>query len=312
MERKKAIFINGGAGRALCAIPAIEQLNKTDKDFIIVSESFETFYKGHPNLHPLVYPPTHKNLFRDLLKDRELVSPEPYRVFEYYNQECNLIQAFNKEINGNFDLDYPTVYLTKTERQQAGETLAEIKKASGRDKVVVIQPVGRTAVHLEAAMKSNCADSCELKDEYIDESGRSMFHSDLRALVKTLSDDGWVVVIMSEFNINFEDKVIRLEQGLREWSAIIEAADYFIGCDSVGQHIARALDKKSISLIGATYPENISYPECDDFTIIDLGKDRRLYSPIRICQDEISDMINRDTMKFKDDTIDIIMEKINE
>ena len=30
---------------------------------------------------------------------------------------------------------------------------------------------------------------------------------------------------------------------LRMWAGIIDAADHFLGCDSVGQHIAYALDK---------------------------------------------------------------------
>ena len=51
MTRKKAYFINGGAGRVVASIPAFEKLYETDKDFIIVCEGGMDFYKGHPVLH---------------------------------------------------------------------------------------------------------------------------------------------------------------------------------------------------------------------------------------------------------------------
>jgi isocitrate/isopropylmalate dehydrogenase len=53
LERKKAYFINGGAGRVVASIPAFEKLYKTDQDFIIVCEGGMDFYKGHPQLHEL-------------------------------------------------------------------------------------------------------------------------------------------------------------------------------------------------------------------------------------------------------------------
>ena len=34
----KAFFINGGAGRVLCSIPALERYAETHDDFVIVSE----------------------------------------------------------------------------------------------------------------------------------------------------------------------------------------------------------------------------------------------------------------------------------
>ena len=39
--RSKAFFINGGAGRVLCSIPALERYaeDSGDKDFVIVCES---------------------------------------------------------------------------------------------------------------------------------------------------------------------------------------------------------------------------------------------------------------------------------
>jgi ADP-heptose:LPS heptosyltransferase len=53
---------------------------------------------------------------------------------------------------------------------------------------------------------------------------------------------------------------------MREWMAIIEAADYFIGCDSCGQHMRRAFNKPASVMIAGTHPINITY---DNFHIIE-------------------------------------------
>ena len=111
MTRSKAFFLNGGAGRMLCSIPALEKYEEEsgDKDFIIVCEGGTDMFKGHPTLHKRAYDPWHKNLFESEIKHRQVVNPEPYQVWEYYNQKCNLSQAFDILLNeqGVRDLDKP-------------------------------------------------------------------------------------------------------------------------------------------------------------------------------------------------------------
>ena len=72
----KAFFINGGAGRVVCSIPALERYasDSGDDDFIIISESWQELYQGSAPLRDRVYAPTHKDLFKDHLKDKEVVS----------------------------------------------------------------------------------------------------------------------------------------------------------------------------------------------------------------------------------------------
>ena len=82
MSRKKAYFMNGGAGRVVASIPAFEKLYEEDQDFIIVCEGGMDFYKGHPQLHELAYDHWHKNLFKDYIKDRDCITPE---LIEYGN-----------------------------------------------------------------------------------------------------------------------------------------------------------------------------------------------------------------------------------
>ncbi len=46
----KAFFINGGIGRVLCSIPALEEYAKKNNNFIIVSEGWPECFAGHPSL----------------------------------------------------------------------------------------------------------------------------------------------------------------------------------------------------------------------------------------------------------------------
>ena len=59
----KAFFINGGAGRVLCSIPALERYAETHDDFVIVSESWSELYLNSKVLREKVFPLGHKDLF---------------------------------------------------------------------------------------------------------------------------------------------------------------------------------------------------------------------------------------------------------
>ena len=84
---KKAFFINGGAGRVLCAIPALEHYKKhIDPDVVVVSEGWDELYMTS-SIRNNVFNVNHKQLFEDKLKDKELLTLEPYRMNAYFNQK---------------------------------------------------------------------------------------------------------------------------------------------------------------------------------------------------------------------------------
>ena len=130
-------------------IPALELFRKQnpDDDFIIVCEGGTEFYKGHPDLDKRAYDLWHKHLFNDKIKDRNCVSPEPYRNWFYYNQKASLAQAFdleiNKEVTEPRDLHLPTIKLNREEVLNGEITLNEVRQITGKEKVIVIQPFGR-------------------------------------------------------------------------------------------------------------------------------------------------------------------------
>ena len=306
MSRSSAFFINGGAGRVICSIPAFEKHEQEypEDDFIIVCEGGTDFFKGHPTLYHRVYDNWHKGLFEQFIKDRNCISPEPYRVWEYYNQKCSLAQAFDIEINnkGVRDLPAPSVHINKVEMVQGANVVEEVKKVTGFDKAIVIQPFGR---------------SVETVGEFvIDATSRSFQITNLLSIIDILKKE-YALIIMSEMPVRIEDAdsgKFPVAQpnlpNLRAWTGVIEVADHFIGCDSVGQHIAKALGKTATVVTGSTYPVNISYPNDKDFDIIDVGDGRRVYSPIRIAMDEERDRLNDEAMELSDKQIKEICDSV--
>ena len=302
MSRPNAYFINGGAGRVICSIPAFEKLAETEEDFIIVCEGGMDFYKGHPLLHDRAYDNWHKGLFDQHIKHRDCITPEPYRVWEYFNQKCSLAQAFDIAINnkGVRDLPPPKISLNKYEVVQGYNVVQEVKFKTGFDKAVVIQPFGRGVQNQG--------------DFVVDPSSRSLHLNSVLEIINDLKKE-YAVILMSEFPIALEENdsgkyPVAMPQipDLRIWAGIIDVADHFIGCDSVGQHIARALGKTATIVAGSTFPINISYPDCKDFDIIDLGDGKRKYSPIRISMEDHIERANDEIMEMTKDQLQQIIQ----
>lgn len=122
---------------------------------------------------------------------------------------------------------------------------------------------------------------------------------------------------MSEVGIDFQkhgckEPVAHPQNvNLRQWAGIIAGADYFLGCDSVGQHMAYALDIPATVVVGSTFSINVSYPNVEKFDVLDMGGDVRKYSPIRITLDEVADRVNDGIMAMNDKIEDAIVTSVN-
>lgn len=304
-HRAKAFFINGGAGRVVCSIPALEKYaEENGTDFIIVCEGGTDFYMGHPLLHERAYDHWHKNLFEDKLINMDLVTPEPYRVWEYYNQKCSLAQAFDIAINGKGlrELQRPHMKLSNEEMFTGFGVIKEVKEKTKKDKVVIFQPFGRGVVSKNGLI--------------LDTSARSFEGAHVINIVKQLQKN-YCVILMSEIGIDFskhgckEPVAHPQNMNLRQWAGIIANADYFLGCDSVGQHIACALDKPATVVTGSTFAINVSYPDYEKFDILDMGGSVRKYSPIRITMDDVADRGNDGIMQMNDAIEKAIVESVD-
>ena len=306
MTRSKAFFVNGGAGRMICSIPAFELYEKEseDKDFIIVCEGGTDVFKGHPTLDQRVYDHWHRNLFQDKLKDMDIVTTEPYRIWEYYNQKCSIGQAFDIQINnkGIRPLNKPTLHLSKDELLNGRYVVGEVKKKLKKDKLVVFQPFGRGIEYIDETL--------------VDKTGRSFELKDVKQIIKKLQNNGYAVIMMSEFKIDLSDAKLKDEvatpenTNIRIWSAIIKYADHFLGCDSVGQHLAYSVGTPATVVTGSTYPINVSYPDTEGVEVLDMGELHREYSPIRITTDERVDRKNEKLMTMTDEISTLIVDHV--
>ena len=234
---------------------------------------------------------------------RDIVTTEPYRIWEYYNQKCNLSQAFDIQINnkGIRNLPKPKLKLSRNESINAKFLVEEVRQVTGKDKIVVFQPFGRG--------------SNVVGNFIVDEGGRSFEYQNTIGIIKKLSKK-YGVIYMGEHKLDFESEGIgkvAAPQGasLRDWAGVIAEADVFLGCDSVGQHLAYTADKPAVVVVGATCKENISYPDAPKFEVLDMGEGARIYDPIRVTYDEVTHRHNDGIMAMNGKIEDVIVESVN-
>ena len=296
---KKVFVINGGAGRVICALPALQKYYKNHgPDFYILSESGIEFFVGHPELQDLAFELNHKGLFENIIKPNDLVTIEPYREHGYYNQKKSLSQSFDKLINNtddHSDLEKPKIILSKMEEINALDAVSNVKDYHKKKKTIVIQPFGR---------------SCSLHKtgHTIDPLSRSLSTDDYFYISEKIRRK-YNLITFSEIKFD-NDENMYVETNIRQWSAIIEAADYFVGIDSVGQHMAYAFNKPGSIILGSTFAENISYPK--HFNILEKKGIKKKYSPIRIdgLDGELINRYNDTCMDFTRKELDDITNKI--
>ena len=77
MTRRKVFTLDGGAGRAIYAIPALEKYAKKnpDKDFGVIIGGWDSLLYGNRLLQDKSYSMDVKGLFNLLIKDNDLIHP---------------------------------------------------------------------------------------------------------------------------------------------------------------------------------------------------------------------------------------------
>lgn len=306
MQRNTAFLLSGGAGRVISAIPALEKYHRLnpDDDFKVLIHGWESLYWGHPILQERTFDVNQKGIFDLIIKSHNLFEPEPYHRWSYYNQQTSLAEAFDEEINNttdHSDLDPPKLYLHTNEILIAQQTLDNVRKEHKKDKIVVIQPFGATATINDTGT-------------FMDQTQRSMYQDDYLKLLDELPEKFGCFYFGPPQLLSEKDKKSVVPQGLdlRGWMALINECDYFVGVDSVGQHMARAFNKPGLVIMGSTFEKNVSYPEYFDFYRNENA--RTVYSPIRIggTDGQLADRLNDQVMKFSNEQIKEIAKKIKD
>jgi hypothetical protein len=298
---KTIICIDGGVGRVVTAIPALLKYGKLHpkEEWYVMVNGWDWMYWGIPELQSRTFNPENKGVFETYFWDADrVITPEPYKVPKYYRNEISLAEAFDVAINGSDnhkDLPDPILKLSQAEILKGKEHIHKAKKAQGKKKTIIIQPYGSSAALYPIGM--------------FDESLRSIPQSMYNTLIDKLMLNYNVIYFGPVQAHDGKTYIPDPDMHLREWAAAISEVDYFIGCDSCGQHFARALNKKATVIIGGVHEKNNSYP--DHFQII--KRDVKLEpSTMRIStiQPHLANRLNEDRIAFTEEEIEDTYNKI--
>lgn len=300
---KKTFIIDGGVGRVICSIPALKKYakNNPNKDFNVVVWGHDYIFWGIQELQNKVRNIDQKNLFEDVVKNTIVIRPEPYALWTYYNQMNSLSQCFDEIINetdDHSDLEISKLVLSKFEELNGFHVVNDVKQKQGKQKTIVIQPFGQSARNDRGFI--------------IDDDTRSFEHPFYLKLVEKLSKQYNIILFApKDFFIESDTYTFKIETDFRQWAGIINACDYFIGCDSSGQHLARAFNKKGTVILGSTFAVNTSYP--DWFNIIEKKNINKCYSPIRVLGFDchLANRINDRNMDFSNEETEEIYKNIS-
>lgn len=289
----RTLIIDGGLGRVITAIPALEKYVDKYPDTIILIHMWIPILFGNKKLINNVYDPMSKGILNKI-KYTKIYKPEPYYNSSYLQGKINLIDAWNQEINGDTEsLNLPKIYLTSSE-------LASMKfiRDNYYNKIIAFQPFGSSAIIQE--------------NNVIDNNYRSLNIKTTQHLVKVLRDEGYGIWLMGDKPIPFlsNDNFIGVgSQNIREVVALLAHCDYFLGIDSSGQHIARIFNIPGSIIMGGTNTINVTYP--DHFNILNDQSDKT-YMPYRIAEFDsyLAELDNSDIMELSDKDLHIMGKNI--
>jgi hypothetical protein len=214
------ITLDGGLGRIITAIPALLKYsqNHPDEEWYIMIPGWDFVTWGIPELQERTFNPDARGSFDLFWKADQVISPEPYRLPAYYRNEISLREAFDVEINGSTDhSDLPPMQLNISfqEKRRAYEIIEEARNKHKKSKTIVLQPYGSTATPHASGI--------------FDDSLRSIPEPMLNYFVKELSKDYNLIFMGAKEFYNLKTYKPDPDPNLREWAAIIGAADYFVG-----------------------------------------------------------------------------------
>ena len=251
------IWIDGGVGRVITSIPALLKYhqNHLDEEWYVMIPGWDFVTWGFPELQERTYNPDTKGSFDLFWKADRVITPEPYRLPAYFRNEISLREAFDVCINDTTDhSDLPPMQLRLSlpEKRKAKEVINTAKEKHKKEKTIVIQPYGSTAsLHPSG---------------FYDDSLRSITDDMLDYFITNLIKEYNIIYMGPEDLGDTRMYCPGLGSNLREWAAVIDAADYFIGCDSCGQHMRKCFNKKASVMIAGTHRRNVTY---EDFHIIE-------------------------------------------
>lgn len=238
-KEKLAVMLDGGLGRVLCAIPALQELSK-QHELVVVSGGWLSAFQGSGLT---VYPMKLANQ-ADLLDGFRIIKPEPYWELCYRNGTMNLVEAFNASLGVKTTAKVPF----ETDTRSVGSIVKSSKP------ILILQPHGAGGE----------ADT------------RSMLLEEVVSVVNEYKETHNIFIVGTPFKYNFPKEHAQQVEKLTEGAYIrtIQNCDLFVGCDSSGLHIAAAAGVKHIAYLATT--SGVRYYDDTDKRIRKGYEDMRL------------------------------------
>lgn len=299
----KIINIDGGIGRVITALPALLKYHKNhpNEEWYVSIMGWDYVPLGIPELQERTFNPDTKGTWENyfMMADK-VISPEPYRLPNFYKGKISLAEAFDEIINeteDHSDLNYENLNLSLSEIRKGQEIIYKAYESQGKEQTIVINPYGSTAQTNPLGV--------------YDDTLRSIPEEMFLKLCELLSEDYNIIYMGYRHLLSEDNKFVYVPQPdlhIREWMGVISQVDYVIGCDSVAQHIARAIGTKGCVIMGGTNPSNMSYT--DYFRIIQRKEAK--YSPMRVSSfhSNLAERLNKECIEYSDDEILDAYEKI--
>jgi len=299
----KIINIDGGIGRVITALPALLKYHKNhpNEEWYVSIMGWDYVPLGIPELQERTFNPDTKGTWENyFMMADEVISPEPYRLPNFYKGRISLAEAFDEIINeteDHSDLNYENLNLSPSEIRKGQEIIYKAYESQGKEQTIVINPYGSTAQTNPLGV--------------YDDTLRSIPEEMFLKLCELLSEDYNIIYMGYRHLLSEDNKFVYVPQPdlhIREWMGVISQVDYVIGCDSVGQHIARATGTQGCVIMGGTNPSNMSYT--DYFRIIQRKEAK--YSPMRVSSfhSNLAERLNKECIEYSDDEILDVYEKI--
>ena len=316
---KKIIWIDGGIGRVICALPAIDEMSKKEK--IIVVTPWKEIFLNKKNIDRL-YKPDSEYLWEDVIANNDLVHVEPYWDVNYYKNKIHLITSFDNLINKTeierTEVLKPNLVLNSIEEEFGKKFLKDIRTKT-KKKIMILQPFGATG---------------KLNDDkqIIDETNRSITFKTLDNIIDNFKDEYSFVYIgtvpLDKYDVEFKKcnngqcrqpssdsskkKIVYpvpQDLGLRGIFSVIKHADALISCDSFTQHVAYSFDIPAVVFIGGTDEHNICY---SNHLILKKEGYPIEYNPYRIPNNNHIIFANEGAMDFTEEEETEFIVKIRE
>jgi predicted RNase H-related nuclease YkuK (DUF458 family) len=205
---KIAVMLDGGLGRVLCAIPALQELAKTC-ELIVVSGGWVSAYKGSGlKVIPMSLPNQ-----AELLEEFVIIKPEPYWELAYRKGTANLVGAFYLALGIDMPLNKPFLPFA-TDTRGVGIKIISPKP------VLMFQPHG----------SGGGVDA------------RSMTDEEIEKVVNKYKKEYSIFLIGCDADLKLSTEDVTVIKDITEPAFIryIQACKIFVGCDSAGLHIASA------------------------------------------------------------------------